>query len=244
MSAPARDPRFPTTHWTLISRIRSRDADVSARALEEICAQYHYPLYCYIRRRGLAHHDAQDALQDFFAKLLRNEAFNDAREDKGRLRALLAASLSRFLINWHHAHAPRAREVSTDAESALSEAEMRYLNERATDDTAERFFDRKWAQELMQTVLCRLERKYDARGRGDLFRALRPSLMRGGSLRDEDTTALGEPLGLKAGALRVAQSRLLRDFRGLLEEEVRQTVAAEDEVPGEIASLRALFSTR
>ena len=133
MSSNGKDPNFPTTAWTLISRIRSRDEKVAARALDEICAQYHYPLYCYIRRRGLDHHDAQDALHDFLAKLLRLETFENAQEEKGRLRSLLAAALSRFLINWHRDHAHPDGEVSTDADMVLTEAEARYLRERFTD---------------------------------------------------------------------------------------------------------------
>ena len=62
---------FPATQWTLIHRLRSSDAKVARRALDDLCAQYYYPLYCYIRRRGFDQHDAEDALQDFFSKLLR-----------------------------------------------------------------------------------------------------------------------------------------------------------------------------
>lgn len=245
MSDRSKDPSFPTTQWTLISRIRSRDASVAARALDEICAQYHYPLYCYIRRRGLDHHDAQDALHDFLAKLLRLETFENAHAEKGRLRSLLAAALGRFLINWHRDHARRDREVSTDSEAALTEAETRYLREHFTDaDTPERVFERKWAQELMQHVLSRLNLRFESNGRGELFRALRPTLLRGGSLRDEDADAIASSLGMKTTALRVANSRLLRDYRKLFEEEVRQTVDLDEEVPAEIASLRSLFGAR
>lgn len=71
---PKGESRFPTTEWTLISRLKSEDGATSARALDDLCRQYHYPLYCLIRSRGLAHHDAEDALHDFLAKLLRLES--------------------------------------------------------------------------------------------------------------------------------------------------------------------------
>ncbi len=38
--SPGKD-RFPTTHWTLVARIKSTDAEVARGALDEICAQYH-----------------------------------------------------------------------------------------------------------------------------------------------------------------------------------------------------------
>jgi hypothetical protein len=40
------DGKFPTTQWTLIARIKSPDEGVARGALDELCAQYHYPLYC------------------------------------------------------------------------------------------------------------------------------------------------------------------------------------------------------
>src|SRR5262245_18339200 len=68
---PDSTPGFPATHWSLIARVKSPDEGEASKALEELCAQYHYPLYCYLRRRGCDHHDSQDVLQDFFALLLR-----------------------------------------------------------------------------------------------------------------------------------------------------------------------------
>ena len=46
------------------------------------------------------------------------------------------------------------------------------------------------------------------------------------------------------GALRTAFSRLLRDYRKVLENEVRLTVETQDEVKDEIARLRELFVGR
>ena len=71
------DGQFPQTSWTLVRKLHDPDEQLSEQALEEICKQYQYPLYCYIRRRGLAHHDAQDALQDFFRKLIRLRTFSE-----------------------------------------------------------------------------------------------------------------------------------------------------------------------
>jgi|GEM_PF-6097096 len=58
------DNPFPSVHWTLIDRLKSTGNRETDLALEDICAQRHHPLHSYIRRRGLEHHDAQDALHD------------------------------------------------------------------------------------------------------------------------------------------------------------------------------------
>jgi RNA polymerase sigma-70 factor (ECF subfamily) len=236
------DGHFPTTHWTLIARLKSDDEATTRRALDELCAQYHYPLYCYIRRRGLEHHDAQDALHDFLAKLLRHESFHDVDAEKGRLRAFLAAALGRFLLNWKRDRRHRANEVSLDSEAGIPQSEGRYLKERFSDqDTPDRVFERKWASELMRHVLRRLETDYAERGKAALFKVLKPALLRGGSLRGEDAGTLAAGLEMKEGTLRVAYSRLLRDYGGILEAEVRQTVADPGQVTEELRYLRSLF---
>jgi hypothetical protein len=49
--APARTTDFPTTHWTLVMRVREGGA-IRQGALEELCALYWYPIYAFLRRRG------------------------------------------------------------------------------------------------------------------------------------------------------------------------------------------------
>src|SRR5262249_52251077 len=142
MSLHQGDGQFPATHWTLIQRLRSGDETVARRALEELCAQYHYPLYCYLRRRGLDYHDAEDALHDFLSKLLRLETFAEADAAKGRLRSFLATMLQRFLINWRRDHhTARSRETSLDTLPSIADSEERYQQEQFTEgDTPETLF--------------------------------------------------------------------------------------------------------
>lgn len=242
MSHPAGDGRFPTTSWTLIARLRSGDEATARLALDELCAQYHYPLYCYIRRRGLAHHDAEDALHDFLAKLLRLDTFAGAEADKGLLRSFLSHALARFLINWHRDRPHRTREVSSDAPLPGGEDEARYAREPIADtDTPERLFDRKWGHTLLARVIERLRARYAEKGNAATFAALLPILRAGGSLRGEDATRIAAALGTNQGALRVALNRLLARYRTAFEEEVLQTVSSPDEAKAEIAHLMQLF---
>lgn len=244
MRTPGND-RFPTTQWTLISRLHSSDDGVASRALDELCAQYHYPLYCYIRRRGLEHHDAQDVLHDFLAKLIRLESFKTACEDKGRLRGFLATSLSRYLATWHTSQNKRAHDVSIDEEMDLAAAEQRFQRERFSDmETPERLFERKWAHELIRHVLRRMHRNHIARDKEALFTALKPVLLDGGSLRGHDHEAMAAELQMTPGSLRVALSRMLDDFRQMLREEVAQTVEDKAEIEDEIAHLMSAFERK
>lgn len=231
---PSSDGQFPTTHWTLVARLKSHDAHVARPALEELCQQYHYPLYCYIRRRGLEHHDAEDALHDFLAKLLRLNAFDDLVSEKGRLRSFLATALRRFIINWQQGQKSKELEINLD----LVLSEQRYRKERLSDhDTPERLFDRKWGQTLLHRTLKKLGSSYEQKGKTDLFIALKPVLLTGGSLRGHDGPSLATSLGISDGALRVALNRLLKDYRDILTAEVSQTVDDQSDVEQEIQCL-------
>ncbi len=246
-NSPKNGGHFPVTEWTLVARLRHDDPVVSTRALNELCAQYHFPLYCFIRARGLAHHDAQDALHDFLAKLLRLEVFNDLTQEKGRLRTFMAKALQRFLITRHHREHQRSqREVSLEDsvfpfDPALEQRyERELVSSAATPDV---MFDRQWCEQLLSGVLLRLEVQYRERQKITLFATLRPVLSSGGSLRGHDAAAMAAALAMSEGALRTSLVRMLRDYRALLVEEVRQTVASKVEVEAEIADLMKSLET-
>jgi RNA polymerase sigma-70 factor (ECF subfamily) len=242
------DGHFPDTHWTLIARIKSPDATVAAAALEDLCAQYHFPLYCYLRRRGCAHHDAQDVLHDFLMLLFRRRSLEQLEESRGRLRGWLATSLGRHLHEWRRNEARREQPAAAGDETGFESGldfqaiEERYQRERVgEEDTPDRIFEREWAVELLHHVIDALGARYAQRGRGALFAALRPVLEGGGSLRGADTPALSASLGMSEEAVRAALARLLRDFREELHAAVRLTVEHAEEVDDEMTYLMGLF---
>jgi RNA polymerase sigma-70 factor (ECF subfamily) len=244
MEAPPNNA-FPPTRWSLLSRIRNGDSNESRKALNDLCQQYYYPLYCFIRRRGLEHHDAQDVLHEFLAKLLRNESFNDLTASAGRLRGFLSTGIQRFLANWHRDHAKERLEISMEAEQEQREAEGRFQKEKLTDaETPEHVFERKWAHELLRNVLRQLEAAYKAKNKLPLFQALRPAILSGGSLRGEDPDKIAAKLGMAPGSLRVAMKRLLEDYRDTLRSEVAQTVDSSEEVDDELAYLMSVFQRK
>lgn len=239
------DGKFPETEWTLIRRLKSADPTMAKRALEELCRQYHYPLYCCIRHQGLAHHDAEDALQDFLAKLLRRSSFAQAEQQKGRLRALLGTALQRFLRNWHRDRSRRPTLPKSERALDIPSDASRFDREKLLDtDTPAILFERKWALELLRHVLKRLGDDYLRRAKSDLFQVFKPTLLRGGSLRGENIAAMAERVRMKEASLRVAYVRFLRDYRGILEDEVRQTVNSAEDVQEEIAYLRSIFEVK
>ncbi len=246
--------RFPTTSWTLIQRIRSDNAVDARAALGEICALYHYPLYCYARRRGLAHHDAQDVLHDFLARLCQRRTLDQAEERKGRLRGFLSTILARHISKWRAAEARRetpAGDFTLDLD--FGAIEDRYSREyrRSADSTSpspedaespDRAFERQWARAVVRTAIETLAARYRSRGREDIHTVLRPVLERGGSLRGEDTAALAAALGTNGVNLRTIHSRYLREFRTAVEDTVRLTVEDPADIPDEVAHLLGILT--
>ncbi len=86
--------RFATTRWSLVLAAGTAPSAQADVALAELCADYWYPLYAYVRRRGHAPEDARDLTQAFFAKLLEKHgltAANPAQMVDDELNALVRA---------------------------------------------------------------------------------------------------------------------------------------------------------
>ncbi len=234
------DGDLPDTRWTLIARLHSGDAQHRRRALDELCMQYHYPLYCYIRRWGLDYHNAQDALHEFLAKLLRNDSFGAVDSEKGRLRSFLVTALQKFLKNWRRDQRHLDQELSI--ESLLIVSEQRYQKERFThEDSPDRIYERMWARQMLGRALGRLRTFYSDRGNSVIFDALCPVLIAGGSLVGEDSDALASSLGMKPVYLRVALTRMLEEYREAVKTEISQTIRDEDEIREEFNHLARAF---
>jgi hypothetical protein len=70
-----------------------RDASAARRALDDLLAIYWFPLYAYLRRRGLSAHDAQDTTQGFLASLLERDDFATLTPARGKFRSCFTRSV-------------------------------------------------------------------------------------------------------------------------------------------------------
>ncbi len=231
---------FATTRWTVVLRAGHSNTTRSQAALAELCQTYWYPLYAYARRRGCSPHDAEDATQGFFAKLLKLNSLADVEREKGRFRAFLLASMKHYLADQHdHASAQkrdRACTISLDAQAA----EERYRFEPVETVTPEQLFERRWALTLLETVMQSLCAEYESSGRAVLFAALRFAIT--GDKSDVPYAELAAELDMTGEAVRVAVHRLRLRYRQVLREEIAHTVAHESEIADELNSLRRILS--
>ncbi len=232
---------FRTTRWTVVLQAGGGDAERSASAIEELCRKYWYPIYAFLRRKGIAPPDAEDLAQAFFAFILQHESIRHADRRRGKFRTFLLATLTNFLRNeWDKRVALKRGGGQPVLSLEEMEAEERYRHEPVERLTPERLFERRWALTLLGQVLSRLQLEYRDAGREDVFAALEPALT--GEVSPALYSEWQQSLGLSSGAARVAVHRLRRRFGQLLREEIAGTVSDPREVDEEIRHLFAAIA--
>ncbi len=218
------------------------EVPAAKRALDELCRAYWYPVYSYARRHSLSAEDAEDATQGFFAKLLAHGSFNDLAPDKGRMRAYLLTAMKRFLASqWRKENALKRGGDTQIIAIDLEQAEGRFAREPvATEDSPDRAFEKAWAHSLLGSVYSALERHYRDSGQERQFIALRPFLAWGES--DQPLAEIATQLGMNEGSVRTAIHRMRQRYRNLLESEIRDTVASQEEAAEELDYLKKILA--
>ncbi len=229
---------FVSTHWSVVRAAASADGEQSKRAMEQLCRAYWYPLYGYARRRGYTPEEAGDLAQGFFARLIGSDYFTRAEPSKGRFRWFLLTTFKYFLANeWDRAAAQKrgggVRTVSLD------DSEYRYVNERATEEPIEVFFDRRWALTVLELALAKLKSEFQTKGKERQFEVLRGVLA---GTHEGHYASLAEELELEPAAIAVIVSRMRQRYRELVRSEVAQTVNSAAELEEELRYLRQLLT--
>jgi RNA polymerase sigma-70 factor (ECF subfamily) len=231
---------FPTTSWTLVLAAADPDHADCRDAIASLCAIYWYPLYAFIRKRGHAASDAQDLVQEFFARFLARRYFDRADSEKGNFRAFLLICLKCFLADEKDRDNAQKRGGGVPPlPFEIATAESLYTREPAHNETPERIYERRWARALLDRVYARLREEFVRHGRLDHFNSLKPHLMGGGDAPYGD---LATKLGVTEGALKTGIHRLRKRYRDLLREEVAATVAGPELVDAELRFLASALS--
>ena len=225
---------FHTTRWSLVSRMRGvDDSEVARQALDELCRQSWRPIHVFLRRRGIAEHEAEDLTQGFFQHLLSLELMARAQRERGRFRSFLLSCLKHYLDNqWQRDSAQRrGGHLSAVHLDALEPEARERIEHEALSTSDEQVFDQAWARDVLDRAMTRLRDEFANDGR---FEQLRPALT--GS---EDRAAIMTATGMNEGAVKVAIHRLRRRYRDLLKQVVADTVADASEVGAELEYLIA-----
>jgi RNA polymerase sigma-70 factor (ECF subfamily) len=224
---------FATTRWSLVVAASQSPSPQARAALEELCGNYWYAVYAFVRRRGKQVDDARDLTQEFFTRLLEKEHLEAADRERGRFRTFLLTAVAHFLSNERERACAQKRGGGQAVLSLdFERGEERYRHEPADPWTAEKIFERRWALTLLDHSVTKLKQDYSAAGKGPLFDELKVFLTgESAAPAYEDSAAR---LGTSSGAVKVAVHRLRQKYREALREEIAQTVAAEEDIDSEL----------
>lgn len=232
--------QFPMTRWSLVLGAQEGNDEDRTKALSELCEIYWYPLYAYVRRRGLSPSDAEDTTQGFFCELLAKDRVRLFSEEKGKLRAYLLSSVKNYLRD--QAKMSRAEKrgggqavLSLDVEMA----EQRYAFEPPEFDTPEKLFELRWALTVLERVFDRVKEEYERLGKAEIYLALKGLLAGDG---DVSFREIGQKIGVSEGAARVTLFRMRKLYRRYLEEEIAETVSEEESIESEIQHFSTVFA--
>jgi RNA polymerase sigma factor (sigma-70 family) len=232
---------FTTTHWSVVLAAQGESTEAKA-ALEKLCRTYWWPLYGFVRREGYKPEEAQDLTQAFFARLLERRDLETVRQERGRLRSYLLASIKNFLSKARH----REMTVKRGEGRPLVSLEDLLARERADQEpahklSADRIYERRWALTLLEQVLVRLGAEYEAAGKLPLFDRLKELLA--GESGQPSQAKIAAEMGMTENAVKQAFHRLRYRYRQLLREEIAHTVAAPDDVEDELRHFMAVLQT-
>ena len=233
---------FTTTHWSVVLAARRQDSPEASEALEKLCRTYWYPLYAFVRRRGHSLEDAQDLIQEFFARFLARNDLARVDRQRGRFRSYLLGALNHFLADeWDRRHRLKRGAQACQVPFDVASGESHYALEPVDERSPDRLFERRWALALLDLVLGQLQAEHQSAGKERLFARLRVYLP--GEAEGEGYRQAAEELGMTEGATRVAVHRLRQRYGELFRQAVADTVESPEEIADEMRHLRRVLSS-
>jgi len=226
---------FTTTHWSVV--LTAQDESPAAHeALKSLCRTYWRPIYGFVRREGVRPEEAKDLTQSFFALILERKDFQSVRQEKGRLRSFLLASLKHFMANERRDAAAMKRgggQTLIPLDGIASDDSDEFY--RSDMLSADLLYDRRWAFTVLDRVFARLREESQESANSPLLERLNTLLS------DEperpSQAEIGREFGMTENAVKQAFHRLRQRYRQLLREEVAQTVATPAEIEDELRHL-------
>ncbi|WP_153556086.1 RNA polymerase sigma factor [Roseimaritima sediminicola] len=228
--------RFESTRWSIVADAREGTPLRSRAALEELCQAYWYPVYSFIRHRGLSAEEALDVTQSFFVRVVEQRLFAAATPERGRLRSFLLKSAQNHLIGYQRGQRAKKRSPPTPLLSlSPADSESRFQREPADHGTPERNFERQWALTVIDRAMNRLQAELSEKV-GTPHTARLIQLLTGQAGRTP-LAQVAEELQTTEAALKVRMHRIRARYRQLLRIEVADTVSDRVDVDEELKNL-------
>ena len=218
----------------MIRSARAKGEPGSAEALAGLCEAYWYTLYVFVRRMGRDPEDARDLTQGYFLRLMEKDYLDDVREEAGKFRSFLLASLKHYMANVRRDAAAIKRGGGQQVMSLdLDTAEDRYRLEPIDDQTPDRAYERRWAMAVIERAQARLRDEFEAAGKSRHYALLGAHLSGAGRPYVE----IAEELETSEAAVKMSVSRIRRQFGKTLRDEIADTIDDPGEIDAEVKYL-------
>jgi RNA polymerase sigma-70 factor (ECF subfamily) len=182
------------TRTSLLFRVRDPADSVSWR---EFVVLYQPLLLAYVRRRGLSEHDAQDVVQEIFAKLVRVLPDFEFDQQRGRFRTWLWRLTHNAVVDW-----ARRRDRRAAAEKIVRvDAEIAVGPEHAA-------LEAEWLQAHRRRILSVVLVGVRAAANERTWRCFESHILQGRSSAD-----VAQELGITTNSVYVNASRILARVR-------------------------------
>lgn len=233
---------FPRTRWSVVLCAKDTQDVEQPVALEELCQLYWRPVYLYIRSRGNSLQESEDLAQEFFCRLLKGEYLKSVvGPEKGRLRSFLCVVLKRFLADDYDKRMTQRRGGDWKAISIDGPGAEALLAEAGSDDNSpDLLFDRRWALDLLDHAMRKLEADYAGAGKSDLCEKLKPTISP--QLQSMPYATLAVELGMTEGAVKVAVHRFRQRYRDCLHAALHDTLENPEDTEEELRYLLSVFA--
>lgn len=241
MTADAR--QFVTTRWTRVVRAKGGSEDAQA-ALSELCETYYAPVRAFVYSWTRNEDKADDLTQEFFAKVLKGGAFDNASPERGRFRSFVLGAVKHFLSDMRDKERAAKRgggQAQESIEGGGTDTSPGLELPDGKNGAPDSSFDKNWALRLLDLALDRLSREMKVDGKGEQFEMLKLWLTGDGGGGVDNVgmsqSEAAEKLGMSAGAVKVAVHRMRKRFGECVKAEIAQTLEESGDVETELRCL-------
>lgn len=228
---------FPITAWTQVMRVQRGDSE-ARQALEVFCKNYWPAIYTYLRALGCQREEALDETQEFLTRFISGGGIQSVAPDRGRLRSYLRQSLRNHIATVRR---DAARQKRGGGQMQLSFDDVEAFDVPSQPEAADQWFDRRWAWSMIRTAVERMESRYVARGRKDLFSELKSGLISPDLLKPY--AEIATIVGMTEGQVKLEVHRARRRLADELRAEVAGTLNPGADVEEELRYLLSVLSS-
>ncbi len=229
-----------STPWTDIIAAQQNPALLAA-CLERLAEKYHAPVHAFIQRTLRIHRpeEADDLTQAFFLHFIESNALHKLDRERGRLRFWFMTSVQNFIKD------ERKKESRRNAARQFYKQERLPAGDNVLPDkaglTPEEEFNRRWARGMFDDAVTAFRRYCGDKRKPHYWSVFERHVLSGGkdtAPRYEETAAA---LAISVKDVSNYLGRARKRFQSLLREQVRATVASDEDVDDELRDMLKYF---